>query len=140
LGPGRIYHCMRWLGASQRAFDHLCQRANSRLLKGKPLAERQLVQKFVFDSYQDIMASRLMVLNAAAKIDSGDQARSELSSIKVHTAKTVAAVLDRAMQVYGAEGMSNLLPLEAMYREARFGRIVDGPDEAHVERVAKIIL
>ncbi|MGC9537449.1 acyl-CoA dehydrogenase family protein [Streptomyces sp. UG1] len=140
LGPGRIFHCMRWLGAAQRAFDHLNQRANSRLLNGRPLAERQLVQKFVFDSYQQIMASRLMVLNAAALLDSGDQARVELSSIKVHCAQTVADVLDRAMQVYGAEGMSNLLPLEAMYREARFGRVVDGPDEAHIQRVAKRIL
>lgn len=140
LGPGRIFHCMRWLGASQRAFDYLCQRANSRLLNGRPLADRQLVQKFVFDSYQDIMASRLLVLNAAAKIDAGDQARVELSSIKVHCAQTVASVLDRAMQVHGAEGMSNLLPLESMYREARFGRVVDGPDEAHVQRVAKRIL
>jgi alkylation response protein AidB-like acyl-CoA dehydrogenase len=140
LGPGRIFHCMRWLGASQRAFDYLCNRANSRLLRGRPLAERQLVQKMVFDSYQAIMASRLMVLNAAAKLDTGDQARVELSSIKVHCAQTVASVLDCAMQVYGAEGMSNLLPLEAMFREARFGRIVDGPDEAHVERVARRIL
>jgi alkylation response protein AidB-like acyl-CoA dehydrogenase len=140
LGPGRIFHCFRWLGASQRAFDYLCQRANSRVLNGKPLAERQLVQKFVFDSYQDIMASRLMVLNAAAKLDSGDQARTELSSIKVHCAQTVANVLDRAMQVHGAEGMSNLTPLAAMYREARFGRVVDGPDEAHIQRVARRIL
>ena len=140
LGPGRIFHCMRWLGASQRAFDHLCERANSRLLRGKPLADRQLVQKFVFDSYQEIMASRLLVLHAAAKLDAGDQARVELSSVKVHCASTVANVLDRAMQVYGAEGMSNLLPLEAMFREARFGRIVDGPDEAHIERIAKVVL
>jgi acyl-CoA dehydrogenase len=140
LGPGRIFHCMRWLGASQRAFDYLCERANSRRLSGTPLADRQLIRKFVFDSYQEIMASRLLVLNAAAKLDSGDEARVELSSIKVHTAQTVASVLDRAMQVHGAEGMSNLLPLEAMYREARFGRIVDGPDEAHIDRVSKRIL
>jgi len=140
LGPGRIFHCMRWLGAAQRAFDLLCSRANSRNLGGTPLADRQLIQKFVFDSYQDITASRLMVLNAAAALDAGDQAREQLSSIKVHTAQTVSNVLDRAMQVWGAEGMSNLLPLEAMYREARFGRIVDGPDEAHIQRVAKRIL
>jgi len=140
LGPGRIFHCMRWLGAAQRAFDHLARRANERMLNGRPLADRQLIQKFVFDSYQEIMSSRLMVLNAAAKLDAGDQARVELSSIKVHCAQTVANVLDRAMQVHGAEGMSNLLPLEAMYREARFGRIVDGPDEAHIQRVAKRVL
>ncbi|MFE9327605.1 acyl-CoA dehydrogenase family protein [Nocardia sp. NPDC052278] len=140
LGPGRIFHCMRWLGAAQRAFDYLCQRANDRTLKDKPLAERQLIQKFVFDSYQEISASRLQVLDAAAKVDAGQQARVELSSVKVGCAATVSNVLDRAMQVWGAEGMSDLLPLEAMYREARFGRIVDGPDETHVERVARTIL
>jgi alkylation response protein AidB-like acyl-CoA dehydrogenase len=140
LGPGRIYHCMRWLGASQRAFDLLCDRANTRVLRGRPLADRQLIQKFVFDSYQEIKASRLLVLDAAAKVDAGEQARIELSSVKVSCAKTVANVVDRAMQVYGAEGMSNLTPLESMYREVRFGRIVDGPDEAHIERVAKRIL
>lgn len=140
LGPGRIFHCMRWLGSAQRAFDYLCERANSRTLKGEPLARKQLVQKFVFDSYQELKASRLLVLDAAAKLDSGDQARVELSSVKVHCAQTVHNVIDRAMQVWGAEGMSNLLPLEAMYREARFGRVVDGPDEVHVQRVATRIL
>jgi len=140
LGPGRIYHCMRWLGTSQRAFDLLCRRANERVLRGRPLADRQLIQKFVFDSYQEIKASRLMVLDAAAKIDAGEQARVELSSVKVSCAQTVAGVVDRAMQVYGAEGMSNLTPLESMYREARFGRVVDGPDETHIQRVATRIL
>jgi alkylation response protein AidB-like acyl-CoA dehydrogenase len=131
---------MRWLGTSQRAFDLLCRRANERVLRGRPLADRQLIQKFVFDSYQEIKASRLMVLDAAAKIDAGEQARVELSSVKVSCAQTVAGVVDRAMQVYGAEGMSNLTPLESMYREARFGRVVDGPDETHIQRVATRIL
>ncbi|GAA2848607.1 acyl-CoA dehydrogenase [Pseudonocardia halophobica] len=140
LGPGRIFHCMRWLGSAQRAFDLLCRRANSRLLGGKPLAEKQLIQKFVFDSYQDIMASRLMVLDAAARLDAGDEARVQLSSCKVHTAQTVHKVVDRAMQVFGAEGMSDLQPLETMYREARFGRIVDGADEVHIQRTARRIL
>ncbi|MET0780663.1 MAG: acyl-CoA dehydrogenase family protein [Microbacterium sp.] len=140
LGPGRIFHCMRWIGASQRAFDLMCARANSRLLGGKPLAERQLIQKFVFDSYQDIMSTRLMILDAAARLDRGEQARVQLSAIKVRAAHTVSAVVDRAMQVFGAEGMSNLQPLEAMYREARFGRIVDGADEVHIQRVGRGVL
>ncbi|MET0887756.1 MAG: acyl-CoA dehydrogenase family protein [Mycetocola sp.] len=140
LGPGRIFHCMRWIGASQRAFDLMCERANNRILNGKPLADKQLVQKHVYDSYQDIMASRLMVLDAASRLDAGEQARVQLSSIKVQCAHTVHRVVDRAMQIFGAEGMSNLQPLEAMYREARFGRIVDGADEVHIQRVGKQVL
>jgi alkylation response protein AidB-like acyl-CoA dehydrogenase len=140
LGPGRIFHCMRWIGASQRAFDLMCERANSRLLNGKPLAEKQLVQKHVYDSYQDIMATRLMILDAAARLDAGEQARVQLSSIKVQAAHAVHRVVDRAMQVFGAEGMSDLQPLEAMYREARFGRIVDGADEVHMQRVGRRVL
>jgi acyl-CoA dehydrogenase len=140
LGPGRIFHCMRWIGASQRAFDLMCERANSRLLNGKPLADKQLVQKHVYDSYQDIMATRLMILDAAARLDAGEQARVQLSSIKVQAAHAVHRVVDRAMQVFGAEGMSELQPLEAMYREARFGRIVDGADEVHMQRVGRRVL
>jgi len=140
LGPGRIYHCMRWLGVAQRAFDYLCRRANSRTSFGTPLAEKQFVQQWVFDSYQQIKANRLLVLDAAARVDAGDQARVELSSIKVSCAQMVNDVLDRAMQVHGAEGLSDRLPLELMAREARYGRIVDGPDEVHKQRVATRIL
>ena len=139
LGPGRIYHCMRWLGQAQRAFDLMCQRANERHTGGRPLADRQLVQKMIFDSYLQIQSARLMVLHTAELVDRGDQARVEISAIKVQCAQMVHDVVDRAMQVFGGEGMTNDLPLEAMYRHARYGRIVDGPDEVHVQRVARQI-
>ena len=139
LGPGRIYHCMRWLGQAQRAFDLLCRRANERHTGGQPLADRQLVQKMIFDSYVQIQSARLMVLHTAELVDRGDQARVEISAIKVQCAQMVHDVVDRAMQIYGGEGMTNDLPLESMYRHARYGRIVDGPDEVHVQRVARHI-
>lgn len=137
LGPGRIYHCMRWLGLAQRAFDLLCERAASRHTGGRPLVDRQLVQQMIFDSYCEIQSARLMVLHTAELIDRGDQARIEVSAIKVQCAQMVHRVVDRAMQVWGGEGMTSLTPLEAMYRHARYGRIVDGPDEVHIQRVAK---
>jgi acyl-CoA dehydrogenase len=139
LGPGRIYHCMRWLGQAQRAFDLLCHRANERHTGGSPLADRQLVQKMIFDSYLQIQSARLMVLHTAELVDRGDQARVEVSAIKVQCAQMVHDVVDRAMQIYGGQGMTDDLPLEAMYRHARYGRIVDGPDEVHVQRVARRI-
>ena len=139
LGPGRIYHCMRWLGMAQRAFDLLCTRANSRQTGGRPLVDYQLVQKMIFDSYCEIQSARLMVLHTAELIDAGDQARVEVSAIKVQCAQMVHNVVDRAMQVHGGEGMTSDTPLEAMYRHARYGRIVDGPDEVHVQRVARRI-
>ncbi len=137
LGPGRIYHCMRWLGQAQRAFDLMCRRANERHTGGRPLTDRQLVQKMIFDSYVQIQSARLMVLHTAELVDRGDQARVEISAIKVQCAQMVHDVVDRAMQVHGGEGMTNDLPLEAMYRHARYGRIVDGPDEVHVQRAAR---
>jgi alkylation response protein AidB-like acyl-CoA dehydrogenase len=139
LGPGRIYHCMRWLGMAQRAFDLLCRRANDRETGGRPLAERQLVQKMIFDSYCQIQSNRLLVLHTAELVDRGDEGRVEVSAIKVACAAMVHDVVDRAMQVYGGEGMTNLTPLESMYRHARYGRIVDGPDEVHVQRVARLL-
>ena len=139
LGPGRIYHCMRWLGQAQRAFDLLCRRANERHTGGRPLADRQLVQQMIFDSYVQIQSARLMVLHTAELIDRGDQARVEVSAIKVQCARMVHDVVDRAIQVYGGQGVTDDLPLESMYRHARYGRIVDGPDEVHVQRVARRI-
>jgi acyl-CoA dehydrogenase len=136
LGSGRMYHCMRWLGMAQRAFDLLCDRANVRHTGGRPLLDRQLIQKMIFDSYCEIQAARLMVLHAAELIDRGEQARVEISAVKVRCAEMVHDVVDRAMQVYGGEGMTSDTPLQSMYRHARFGRIVDGPDEVHIQRVA----
>ncbi len=140
LGPGRIYHCMRWLGQAQRAFDLMCRRANERVTFGSPLAAKQLVQKMVFDSAAEIQACRLLTLDAARKLDAGDDARTEIATIKVMGAHMVHNVIDRAIQVHGAMGVTIDTPLERMYRHARFARIYDGPDEVHIESVAKRIL
>ncbi len=140
LGPGRIYHCMRWLGQAQRAFDLMCKRANERVAFGGPLASKQLVQKMVFDSAAEIQACRLLTLDAARKLDAGDEARTEIAVIKVVGAQMVHSVIDRAIQVHGAMGVTIDTPLERMYRHARFARIYDGPDEVHIQSVAKRIL
>ncbi len=140
LGPGRIFHCMRWLGQAQRAFDLLCERANSRVAFGGPLADKQLIQKFVFDSAAEIQASRMLTLHAAHRIDQGDEARVEIALIKVVGAEMLHNVIDRAIQVFGAKGVTEDTPLERMYRNARFARIYDGPDEVHITTTARRIL
>ena len=140
LGPGRIFHCMRWLGQAQRAFDLMCERANSRVAFGKTLGEHQQIQKFIFDSAAEIQASRLLVLHAAQKIDQGDEARVEIGLIKVYGAQMLHNVIDRAIQVWGARGVSEDTPLERMYRHARSARIYDGADEVHVYTTARRLL
>lgn len=140
LGPGRIFHCMRWLGQAQRAFDLMCERANSRVAFGKTLGEHQQIQKFIFDSAADIQASRLLTLHAAQKIDEGDEARIEIGLIKVYGASMLHNVIDRAIQVHGALGVTEDTPLERMYRHARFARIYDGADEVHVQNTGRRIL
>ncbi len=140
LGPGRIFHCMRWLGQAQRAFDLMCERANSRVAFGKTLGEHQQIQKFVFDSLCEIQASRLLTLAAAQKIDQGDEARVEIGMIKVVGAQMLHNVTDRAIQVFGAKGLTDDTPLERMYREARLARIYDGPDEVHVASTARRVI
>jgi alkylation response protein AidB-like acyl-CoA dehydrogenase len=140
LGPGRIFHCMRWLGQAQRAFDLLCERANGRVAFGQALGRHQQIQKFVFDSACEIQAARMLTLHAAHKIDQGDEARVEIGLIKVMGARMLHAVIDRAIQVFGAMGVTEDTPLEGMYRRARFARIYDGPDEVHVMSTARRIL
>ena len=140
LGPGRIFHCMRWLGQAQRAFDLMCRRLHEREAFGTLLAEKQLMQKFVFDSTCEIQASRQLTLDAAKRIDKGDDARIEIGLIKVVGAQMVHNVIDRAIQVYGAKGLTDDTPLSAMYRHAREARIYDGPDEVHIQSVARRIL
>jgi alkylation response protein AidB-like acyl-CoA dehydrogenase len=140
LGPGRIFHCMRWLGQAQRAFELLCDRLNSRTAFGEPLAAKQLMQQHVFESYAEIQACRLLTLHAARAIDRGEQARVEIGVIKVVGARMLHNVIDRAIQAYGAAGLTDDTPLSFMYRAARFGRIYDGPDEVHVHTVARRIL
>jgi acyl-CoA dehydrogenase len=140
LGPGRIFHCMRWLGQAQRAFELLCDRLNSRVAFGEPLAAKQLMQSHVFESYAEIQSCRLLTLHAARAIDRGEQARVEIGAIKVVGARMLHNVIDRAIQAYGAAGLTDDTPLSFMYRAARFGRIYDGPDEVHVHTVARRIL
>jgi acyl-CoA dehydrogenase len=140
LGPGRIFHCMRWLGQAQRAFDLMCERANARTAFGEPLAQKQFVQGMVFDTAAEIQTCRLLTLDAAHKIDQGDPARVEIGLIKVVGAAMVHNAIDRAIQVHGAKGLTTDTPLERMYRHAREARIYDGPDEVHRATVARLLL
>ncbi|HLH28179.1 MAG TPA: acyl-CoA dehydrogenase family protein, partial [Acidimicrobiales bacterium] len=139
LGPGRIHHCMRWLGQSRRAFDMLCERAVSRTTHGSLLADKQTVQNWVADSLAEMTAARLMTLHAAWKMDTegAAAARVEIAMIKYFGAAVLYNVIDRAIQVHGALGFSTDLPLESMYRHARAARIYDGPDEVHRVTVAR---
>lgn len=143
LGPGRIHHCMRWIGICERAFDLMCRRAAERnLAPGKPLATRQAVQVWIAESRAEINASRLMVLDAATKIDREGQraARMEISLIKFFVAGVLQKVIDRAIQVHGGLGVTDDTPLAHWYRHERAARIYDGPDEVHKSVVARQIL
>ncbi len=139
LGPGRIHHCMRWLGQSKRAFDMLCERAVSRYTHGSLLAEKQTVQNWIADSKAEMHAARLMTLHAAWKMDQvgASASRDEIAMIKYFGASVLYNVIDRALQAHGALGYSADMPLEAMYRAARAARIYDGPDEVHRQTVAR---
>ena len=140
LGPGRIQHCMRWIGAAQRSLDMMCAYALKRQSFGEPLAKKQSVQNWIADSAAEISAARLMTMNAAWKLDRGDDARIEISLIKFFGARVLHDVIDRAIQVHGALGYSKDTPLEMFYRDARAARIYDGPDEVHRQVVAQRIL
>jgi acyl-CoA dehydrogenase len=142
LGPGRIHHCMRWLGVSRRAFDMLCERATYRYAQGGVLAEKGTVQNWIADSAAQMQAARLMTLHAAWVMDTEGPAaaRKEISLIKFYGAGVLHDVVDRALQIHGALGYSTDMPLEAMYRYARAARFYDGPDEVHRQSVARQIL
>jgi alkylation response protein AidB-like acyl-CoA dehydrogenase len=140
LGPGRIFHCMRWLGQAQRAFELMCARLHGRHAFGEPLADKQLMQQHVFDSYTQIQAARLLTLQAAEQIDAGSQARIAVGAIKVYGARMLHDVIDRAIQVHGAAGLTDDTPLSRMYRHAREARLYDGPDEVHVQSTGRRIL
>jgi len=133
LGPGRIHHCMRMIGVAERALELMCQRANTRWTHGSYLADKANIQQWVADSRIEIDATRLMVMHAAWKMDTAGkkEARQEISMIKVQAANMVMGVLDRAIQVYGAAGVSDDTPIARFWREQRIMRIVDGPDEVH---------
>jgi acyl-CoA dehydrogenase len=140
LGPGRIHHVMRWLGQMQRAFELLCSYSLEREAFGSRLADKQTVQNWIADSAAGIHASRLMTLDAARKIDEGDEARVEVSVIKFFAAQVLHDVIDRAIQVHGARGLTDETPLAEMYANARAARIYDGPDEVHRMVVSRRIL
>lgn len=143
LGPGRIHHCMRWLGIAERSFELLCQRAVSRnVAPDRPLGSRQFVQGWVAESRIEINAARLAVLEAAWKIDQvgAADAREEISLIKFLVANTMLRVVDRAIQAHGALGITDYTPLAFWYRNERAARIYDGADEVHMASVAKRIL
>ncbi len=137
LGPGRIFHCMRWLGQAQRAFELMCERAKVRYAHGSYLAEKGDIQAMIAESAAEIQAARMMTLDAARAIDAGSEARTEISLIKFWGARMLHNVVDRAIQVHGALGVTADTPLEFMYREARYARLYDGPDEVHRMVVAR---
>ncbi|MGH7859692.1 MAG: acyl-CoA dehydrogenase family protein [Candidatus Binatia bacterium] len=139
LGPGRIHHCMRAIGGAERALELMCRRANGRVAFGGPLAEKQFVQDFIARSRIEIDQARLLTLYAAWKMDTlgKKEARQEISMIKVVAANIYMKVLDRAIQVFGAMGVSDDTPLALMWRQGRALRIADGPDEVHKVVIAR---
>ncbi len=142
LYPGRIHHCMRWLGVARRAFDMLCERSLYRYSHGSTLSRHQSVQNWIADSAAEMQAARLMTLHAAWRMDTQGvlAARQDIAMIKYFGARVLHDVIDRAIQAHGSLGYSTDLPLEAMYRFARAARIYDGPDEVHRASVARQVL
>jgi acyl-CoA dehydrogenase len=141
LGAGRIFHCMNSVGQMWRAFDLMVERALSREVRGGLLKDKQFIQGFIADSYIDLMTSRLLTIKAAELVDRGDPAaRTDISALKIYVPSAFSRVVDRAIQVWGAAGVSSDLPLAGMYLGARTLRIADGPDEVHRILVAKTVL
>lgn len=143
LGPGRIHHAMRWIGISERAFSLMCQRAATReVAPGKVLGSKQLVQSFIAESRAEIDAARLYVLHTAFRIEreGAQAARDGISGIKFFVADVMSRVLDRAIQVWGASGLTDETPLGYWYRHERGAHIYDGADEVHKVSMAKRIL
>ncbi|MBW1909060.1 MAG: acyl-CoA dehydrogenase family protein [Deltaproteobacteria bacterium] len=143
LGPGRIHHCMRWIGICNRAFALMCSRAQKRIISpGKMLAGKQIIQSWIAECAADIQAARLMVLHAAWKMQNlgVKEAREEISLIKFFVANILQKVVDRALQVHGGLGMTDDTILAFFYRQERAARIYDGVDEVHKISVARRIL
>ena len=140
LGAGRVYHCMNSIGQMWRAFDLMVERATMREVHGGKLETKQFVQGFIADSYIDIQAARLMTIHCAEKMDGGGDPRTDISAIKIFVPAAYERVVDRAIQVWGAAGVSGDLPLAAMYQGARTLRLADGPDEVHRILIAKNVL
>ncbi len=143
LGPGRIHHCMRWIGICERAMELMCRRAMERELHpGRSLATQQSIQHWIAECAADIKASRLLVLDTAQKIEShgAKAAKEDISTIKFFVSNVLMKVLDRAIQVHGALGITDDTLLSFWYRHERGARIYDGPDEVHKTVLAKSIM
>ncbi len=140
LGAGRVFHCMNCIGQMWRAFDLMVKRSIEREVHGGMLETKQFIQGFIADSYMDIQSARLMTIHCAEIMESGLDARTEISAIKIFVPLAFHRVVDRAIQVHGAMGVSTDTPLEGMYRGARTLRIADGPDEVHRILIAKNVL
>ena len=143
LGPGRIHHCMRWIGIAERSFELMCRRAATREMEpGVMLGEKQFIQGFIAESRAEIDAARLMVLRTARNIDEQGAAavRNQISAIKFFVANMMLRVVDRAIQTFGAAGITDDVLLAWYYRHERGARIYDGADEVHKTALARSIL
>lgn len=139
LGPGRIHHCMRLIGAAERALEELCKRVQERNAFGKTLAEQGVVQDWIAESRIEIEQARLLTLKAAYMMDTvgNKEAKAEIAMIKVVAPRMAVGVIDRAIQALGAAGVSDDFPLAAQWANARTLRIADGPDEVHKRQIAR---
>lgn len=139
LGPGRIHHCMRAIGLAEKALELMCRRAQSRVAFGKHLADQGVVQDRIAESRIEIEQARLLTMKAAWLMDTvGNKgARFEIAAIKVVAARVATTVIDRAIQVFGGAGVSDDWPLALMYTHARTLHLVDGPDEVHIQQIAR---
>lgn len=142
LGPGRIHHCMRLIGAAERALEYLCKRVQERETFGKPIAEHGVVQHWIAESRTEIEQARLLTLKAAHMMDTvgNKEARAEIAMIKVVAPNVATRVIDRAIQAFGGAGVSDDFPLANFYANARTLRIADGPDEVHNRQIARLEL
>ncbi|HKF69185.1 MAG TPA: acyl-CoA dehydrogenase family protein [Vicinamibacterales bacterium] len=142
LGPGRIHHCMRLVGAAERALEAMCRRVSTRVAFGKPLAEQGTIRADIAESRMEIEQARLLTLNAAHLMDTvGNKiARGEIAMIKVVVPRMALRVIDRAIQAHGAAGVSGDFGLASAWAHARTIRLADGPDEVHREAIAKLEL
>jgi acyl-CoA dehydrogenase len=142
LGPGRIHHCMRVIGVAERALELMCARVTRRVAFGRPLAEQGVIRAHIAESRIEIDQARLLTLRAAYLMDTvgNKAARSEIAQIKVAAPRMALRVLDRAIQAHGGGGVSDDFPLAQAWAHARTLRIVDGPDEVHLEAIARMEL